>query len=444
MLHSIKEERIVRRSLAVLTGVVGALTLMPASAAFAGTYTLGGDSAHGGNRLTYHDAAGETTNNVSVRVDGNNVVLTDTGAGSITRPIATDPVTGQPVIDPATGQPKPRGIPCTESGNTITCSMFAGGQTLEFLAIDTGDGDDTITNDTDIASDLNGEKGNDTINGGGGPDTLNGDGGLDTLSGRGGDDLIDTDGHIPGGFSGEADVVSCGDGNDTARIDARDTVDQVAPPYTANVNGPTSCETVFFEGTQAGTTPEPTPQPPGGGPQPTGPPVPQQAPGTRLLRLPAGTPRPLPRGGCRAGFLGNARSNRIIGNAGGDRMFGRGGADVLFGLAGGDCLFGEFGADRLEGGAGPDLILAGPGNDFVNGGSGNDRIYGQGGRDRIFGGTGRDRIYVGSGVNRVDAGPGKDLVVSRNGRRDIVRCGLGRDTVQADRRDRLIGCERKR
>ena len=36
------------------------------------------------------------------------------------------------------------------------------------------------------------------------------------------------------------------------------------------------------------------------------------------------------------------------------------------------------------------------------------------------------------------------MVEAANGRRDIVRCGSGRDRVSADREDRLIGCERRR
>jgi Ca2+-binding RTX toxin-like protein len=59
----------------------------------------------------------------------------------------------------------------------------------------------------------------------------------------------------------------------------------------------------------------------------------------------------------------------------------------------------------------------------VNGGKGSDQIYGGAGRDTMRGGPGRDRIFA---VDRT---------------RDVILCGGGRDTVRADRVDRILGCE---
>ena len=109
-----------------------------------------------------------------------------------------------------------------------------------------------------------------------------------------------------------------------------------------------------------------------------------------------------------------------------DRLIGTRGQDRLFGLAGNDVLDGRAGDDALD---------AGRGADRVKGGQGVDIIAGSSGRDRISGGPGRDVI---------DAGSGLDLVDARDGQPDTVDCGKGRDRVQADRRDRLIGCERRR
>jgi hypothetical protein len=53
-----------------------------------------------------------------------------------------------------------------------------------------------------------------------------------------------------------------------------------------------------------------------------------------------------------------------------------------------------------------------------------DRIRGTRWRDWVCAGKGRDRIRVLSGD------------------KDVVRCGSGRDTVRADRIDRVRGCER--
>ncbi len=72
-------------------------------------------------------------------------------------------------------------------------------------------------------------------------------------------------------------------------------------------------------------------------------------------------------------------------------------------------------ADRLRGTRGADLILA-------RGGA--DRIRPRRGRDCVRGGSGNDRVFA------------------RDGARDRIKCGRGRDVVFADRRDRVKGCER--
>jgi Ca2+-binding RTX toxin-like protein len=90
------------------------------------------------------------------------------------------------------------------------------------------------------------------------------------------------------------------------------------------------------------------------------------------------------------------------------------------------------------------LVLQGTrGDDRLQGGPDGDRLFGRDGDDLLLGGPGDDEIHGGRGRDRIDAGPGDDRVRVRDGRRDRVRCGPGRDTVTADRVDRLIGCERR-
>lgn len=97
---------------------------------------------------------------------------------------------------------------------------------------------------------------------------------------------------------------------------------------------------------------------------------------------------------------GTRRRERLVGGPGGDRIFGRRGADVLLGRGGDDCLAGQGGADRLRGGPGADLLV---------------------------GGNGRDKI------------------AARDGERDRIRCGGGRDVALVDAVDRVLkGCERVR
>jgi Ca2+-binding RTX toxin-like protein len=59
-------------------------------------------------------------------------------------------------------------------------------------------------------------------------------------------------------------------------------------------------------------------------------------------------------------------------------------------------------------------------------------------------GHGDDAVYGGARKDIVSAGGGDDLVEVRDGGRDDVDCGSGRDLAVADERDRLRNCERVR
>jgi Tol biopolymer transport system component len=93
---------------------------------------------------------------------------------------------------------------------------------------------------------------------------------------------------------------------------------------------------------------------------------------------------------------------------------------------------------------GNDKLSGGKGDDALYGGSGNDRLVGGSGADYLAGGSGRDRLVGGPGRNRIVGGGGNDSINSANGVREMVDCGFGRDSVKADRRDILSGCERVR
>jgi hypothetical protein len=68
-------------------------------------------------------------------------------------------------------------------------------------------------------------------------------------------------------------------------------------------------------------------------------------------------------------------------------------------------------------------------------------ISGGAGNDRILGGSRGDRINPGAGSDSVSAGAGDDVVSSRDGQKDSVDCGAGRDKLTADKVDVAIGCE---
>lgn len=140
-------------------------------------------------------------------------------------------------------------------------------------------------------------------------------------------------------------------------------------------------------------------------------------------------------GRCSNRSLGSGGKDDLTGTAFGDIIGALDGNDRLRGGRGDDCLYGDRGKDRIDGGAGRDRVFGNSGNDRVAGGSGNDRVGGNRGNDRVSGGGGNDQVSGDSG---------NDAISVRDGRRDRVDCGRGRDRVTADRRDRLRRCERVR
>lgn len=177
-------------------------------------------------------------------------------------------------------------------------------------------------------------------------------------------------------------------------------------------------------------------------------------------------------GRCFNRAFGTASSERLTGSRFGDRITGAGGNDRIDGGAGADCLDGEAGNDRVSGGSGNDRVDGGAGrdtlsgnagrddlrgeagNDKLSGGAGNDKLSGGAGRDTLSGGSGNDNLSGGSGndtlsggagTNRYSGGAGRDTIRARNDRRERITCGGGRDTVIADRNDRVArDCERVR
>jgi Tol biopolymer transport system component len=117
-------------------------------------------------------------------------------------------------------------------------------------------------------------------------------------------------------------------------------------------------------------------------------------------------------------------------------------ANVQNGTNGADILTGTFAGDRLRGLRGNDRLNGEAGNDCLEGGAGNDRLNGGAGNDRLLGGRGKDTLTGGPGRNTYLAGASNDTVRARNGRREVINCGKGRDRAIVDRRDRVRGCER--
>lgn len=205
--------------------------------------------------------------------------------------------------------------------------------------------------------------------------------------------------------------------------------------------------------------------------------------------------------------VGDPTGGRVQGRRGDDRVIGGEGADTVDGGAGDDVVFdGDLNgaASTLSGGPGNDLLQAvdfaeeqgntpelelaptadaiscGAGRDQayidtadprpadceivtvrtptlattsgtdgkdiivgVEGEAGDDRISARAGNDRVSGLGGDDRIDGGAGRDKLSGGAGDDDIRARDGERDRIRCGSGRDVVVADRIDRVSrDCER--
>ncbi|HEU0024681.1 MAG TPA: hypothetical protein VFQ12_08625 [Thermoleophilaceae bacterium] len=142
------------------------------------------------------------------------------------------------------------------------------------------------------------------------------------------------------------------------------------------------------------------------------------------------------------GVSGNSGEDVVRGGLGDDRVFGRSGDDVLSGNSGSDRVSAGGGDDKVFGRSGDDGVSGNSGDDRVSGGSGDDRVFGRSGDDGVSGNAGDDRVFGGSGRDRLFGRAGDDRIHSRDGVRDLVYCGPGRDTAIADREDLLRGCER--
>ncbi len=117
------------------------------------------------------------------------------------------------------------------------------------------------------------------------------------------------------------------------------------------------------------------------------------------------------------------------------------GTSLLAGSVQGAMIRGTIRSETLRGTLTADRILGLRGNDKLYGFAGNDFLSGAVGRDLIDGGKGNDNPLGGSDSDLIRGGSGNDSIFSRDGVRDLVYCGPGRDVVGVDLRDRVLDCE---
>jgi Ca2+-binding RTX toxin-like protein len=245
--------------------------------------------------------------------------------------------------------------------------------------------------------------GNGLLRGLGGDDLLEGGTGEDTIEGGSGSDVLDD-----GDLGGESNVLDAGAGND--RVDVADRTEESANTLEREMR-PTPDEVTC-------------------------------GPGKDRIDLDSADARPSDceifalLGELGSTITGTDGNDFLVGFSGdGDEDFivGRRGDDRVVGLTGDDRLYGRSGDDRLEG-DGPGVGESGLSSD--------DALSGGDGNDHLVGGFGDDRLTGGSGTDRLNGGADDDRIGARDGRRDKVLCGGGRDRVSADRGDRVSGdCE---
>jgi Ca2+-binding RTX toxin-like protein len=96
-------------------------------------------------------------------------------------------------------------------------------------------------------------------------------------------------------------------------------------------------------------------------------------------------------------------------------------------------------AALVEGDNRDNTLTGTPRADTIRAFGGDDLVRSLGGPDRIYGGKGNDRLYGGYGNDYMRS---IDLNARGIGTRDVVDCGPGYDTFDADFEDRVLSnCE---
>lgn len=277
-----------------------------------------------------------------------------------------------------------------------------------------GNGNDSLTNNTDIAINASGHAGDDTFVSGGGDDFIYGgpgqdnitvSGGSNTLYGHAGDDIINGGSGIDLIMGGDDnDNLSGNDGNDTINGErGDDTINGGAGDDTLSgfvgddtINAGTGNDFVFGQA------------------------------GMDILYGGDGIDR----------LRGGDGVDDLFGEDGVDRLGGDGGDDDLWGGNDDDLIFGSDGHDQIDGGSGNDSIYAGDGDDTVNGGDGDDVLRGNAGADTLNGNAGVDRLAGDSGADMLNGGTGADRVFGNADNdtitsedADVVEGGSGDDTI---------------
>ncbi len=370
------------RCRAVVVGLVAGGTLL-AAAGPASALSVLTESPVGGKEPATVEVAddGGEANAVTVTVEGDALIVTDTAAKQVRALVGCSKIGG--VASRRISCPLPGKVRINLNADNDAVDVGPG---VPAPTVFGGEGDDTITG----ASRAYGQGGADTITGTPGNDYLDGGIGTDVVRADAGDDVVRE------GTAAEPDTLDGGEGNDTLTFSGRST------PVVADLGtGGQTAGGVGEGNTVAG-----------------------------FERLIGGS------GGdqLRVAVPVSGTAPVLIGKRGDDTL-------TLGGPAAGRVLGGK-GDDRLTGGRGADRLEGEDGRDTVSGGGGDDAVFGGIGRDRVSGGAGDDRIDPGLGRDTAKGGSGRDRFIARDTQRDRIDGGAGRDRARVDTIDRVRRVER--
>jgi Ca2+-binding RTX toxin-like protein len=276
--------------------------------------------------------------------------------------------------------------------NQMKCPADGGGTPpVVAFSASLGDGNDSISIDTNIPTSIGAGGGADTMNGGPAADFLRGGQQDDNITGGGGNDQLVGD--DPGVVGGGNDSLDGGVGDDT--VDGQDGADTVTGGDGNDVlNGGGGNDRLLADVGQDDLN--------GGD-------------GVDVADYSARTvPQVLSIDGVRndgqdartdnigldvENISGSQASDQITGSDQPNQLDGNAGDDSIDGGAGADAITGGGGNDGEQGGAGDDTLGGGDGNDTEAGGDGADTMQGDGGDDSMDGGAGPDVFAGGDGVD---------------------------------------------
>jgi Ca2+-binding RTX toxin-like protein len=110
--------------------------------------------------------------------------------------------------------------------------------------------------------------------------------------------------------------------------------------------------------------------------------------------------------------------------------------------AGGIVVMASAADPTIRGTNGPDRLIGTPRADTILGLGGRDLLKGRGGADVLKGGPAGDRLVGGKRDDRMIGAGGNDVIYARDGHRDTIDCGAGRDSAIVDRaEDGVYDCE---